>query len=326
MVSVSVVGGLATTGIGPARMNPVWLLLLGIAPLYLIRDFVRQILFAQLNLRLAFSLDVLVATVQLGILLPLALRGMLNVELVYLSIALACGLAVLLWAVGKREIYRGQISAAWQHARENWSFGKWALATQLIGSSSQYLMPWIVASICGMRETGALGACTTIVGLSNMFLTGVGNFLSPKAARAFASGGVSALKTVLWQRATLCASALGLACLLAFTMGGPVAGVVYGRDFADCGLVMGILSLAVLINSLGSTAGNGLCAMDRPGANFRADVATFAVSIVAMLTLIPLWGTLGAALAAVCSMTADAALRWLILRRTMREFSCGRAA
>src|SRR6185436_12173077 len=117
---------------------------------------------------MAFSLDLLVAVVQLGLMLPLAIRGLLTVELTWLSIALASGAAALLWAVAKLERFRGSLSSAMIHARENWSFAKWALLTQVIGSSTPYLMPWIVASVHGARETGALGACTTIVGLSNM--------------------------------------------------------------------------------------------------------------------------------------------------------------
>ncbi len=326
VLSSTIVGGMLLAGIGPAPMKSVWILLLGIAPLYLLRDFVRQMLFAQANLRLALALDVLVAAVQLGLMVPLAISGTLNVELTWLSIAFASGLAALLWAIGKQETFRGSVAAARQHARENWTFAKWALLTQVIGSSTPYLMPWIVAGIHGATQTGLLGACTTIVGLSNMFLIGVGNFLSPKAARAFASGGIPSLQKVLWQRGILCASTLGLASLLAFTIGGPIAGLVYGPEFADCGLIMGLLSLAALANSLGMTAGNGLCSMDRPGLNLWADVGTFIVSLVSMLILIPLLGTLGAALATLCTMTADATLRWFILIRTMRTISVRRFA
>jgi O-antigen/teichoic acid export membrane protein len=326
LLSTAIVSVLLLLGAGPAAMGPVWLLLLGIAPLYLLRDFARQMLFAHGNLRMAFVLDVLVAIVQLGAMLPLALLGLLSVELAWLCIAFASGLAALLWALAKPDAYRGSLAAARQHAAENWSFARWALLTQVIGSSTPYLMPWIVAGIQGTTETGLLGACTTIVGLSNMFLIGVGNFLSPKAARAFATGGVPALQRVLWQRGTLCATALGPASLLAFTVGGPVASIVYGPEFAGCGLIMGLLSLAALANSLGMTAGNGLCSMDRPGANLWADVGTFAVSIVSMFALISLFGTLGAALATLVTMMADAAMRWFILGRTMRIIAAGRTA
>ena len=324
VASSILIGGLLISRIGPPEMKSVWILLLGIAPLYLLRDFARQMLFAQLNLRMALALDLLVAAIQLGLMLPLATLGMLSVELTWLSIALASGTAALSWMIGKPETFRGSLSAARTHALENWSFARWALLTQVIGSSTPYLMPWIVAGMHGAKETGSLGACTTIVGLSNMFLIGLGNFLSPRAARAFATGGIPELQKVLLQRGLLCGAALGIASILAFTLGGPLAGLVYGPDFSDCGLVMGLLSLAALANSLGMTAGNGLCSMDRPGANLWADVGTFLISLAAMLCFIPLLGTLGAALATLVTMTADAAMRWLILLRTMRSISAGR--
>lgn len=326
ILSSILVGGLLLAGIGPPEMKSVWILLLGIAPLYLLRDFARQMLFAQLNLRMALALDVLVAIIQLGLMLPLALGGLLSVELTWLCIALASGTAALVWALGKPVTFLGSLFAARAHAVENWSFARWALLTQVLGSSTPYLMPWIVAGVHGAKETGSLGACTTIVGLSNMFLIGVGNFLSPRAAQAFAQGGIPELQKVLWQRALLCGSALGVASVLAFTIGGPVAGLVYGSDFADCSVIMGLLSLAALANSLGAAAGNGLCSMDRPGANLWADIGTLMVSLAAMLLLIPLLGTLGAALATLITMTVDASMRWFILLRTMRSLSAGRSA
>src|SRR6185369_2985824 len=65
VLSSILVGGLLLAGIGPPEMKSIWILLLGIAPLYLLRDFARQMLFAQLNLRMALALDVLVAAIQL---------------------------------------------------------------------------------------------------------------------------------------------------------------------------------------------------------------------------------------------------------------------
>ncbi|MCE9529303.1 MAG: hypothetical protein K8R36_24915, partial [Planctomycetales bacterium] len=60
--------------------------------------------------------------------------------------------------------------------------------------------------------------------------------------------------------------------------------------------------------------------------NLWADVGSFLVSLVAMFLLIPLQGTLGAALATLVTMTADAAMRWFILLQTMRSISAGRSA
>lgn len=325
-IAMIAVLGMMLAGIGPPKMDSLWLLLLGITPLYLVRDYVRQMSFANLDIRMAFGLDLLISLLQLGLLFPLAWNGVLNVQLVYLAIAFSCGIATLLWFLTKARIFDTNWSAAISDWIDNWRFAKWALATQLVGCSTPYLIPWIVAFVHGEIETGVLGACTTIVGLSNMFLMGVSNFVSPRAAQAFASGGVRELQAVLRTSALIYGTTLGIACLLAFSLGGYVAAVVYGPDFADTRLIIGILSLSVLANSMGITAGNGLCAMDRPAANFWADLVALGAAVAAIVVLVPLWGATGAALATLCSTSTDAAMRWLVLRCTMQSLQAQESA
>ena len=69
--------------------------------------------------------------------------------------------------------------------KRNWAFGKWALANHLLGELMTYASPWLVASVWGESETGMLAAATTIVGLSYPFVSGLGNFLGPRAAIEF---------------------------------------------------------------------------------------------------------------------------------------------
>jgi O-antigen/teichoic acid export membrane protein len=182
-------------------------------------------------------------------------------------------------------------------------------------------MPWVVALTHGEAQTGTLGACSTLVGLSNMFMMGLCNFLSPKAARAFATGGLAELQSILRKTAILFAASLGAICVVGFTLGETIAVAVYGEQFGDTGWIIGVLSLSVLANSMGVTAGNGLWAMERPSANFVADLVSLGVVIVATVSLVPLFGPLGAALATLSGTSTDAAVRLWILRQTMREMA-----
>jgi O-antigen/teichoic acid export membrane protein len=154
-----------------------------------------------------------------------------------------------------------------------------------------------------------------------MFMMGLCNFLSPRSARAFAEGGLSELKSVLAQTAGLFAASLGSLCLLAFLFGEPAAVFVYGPQFAGTGWIIGVLTLSVLANSMGVTAGNGLWAMERPQANFAADLTALGVVITATIFLVPAFGPLGAALTTLAGTATDAVVRLFILRQTMREFA-----
>jgi O-antigen/teichoic acid export membrane protein len=159
-----------------------------------------------------------------------------------------------------------------------------------------------------------------------MFMMGLCNFLSPRAARAFVDGGVKELKQVLAKTALLFGLSLGSVVVLGFTAGEQIAVAVYGPQFSGTGWIIGVLSLSVLANSMGVTAGNGLWAMERPHANFLADLTALGIVVVATVILVPMFGPLGAAISTLAGTSTDAAVRMLILRQTMREVAAGRAA
>ena len=182
-------------------------------------------------------------------------------------------------------------------------------------------MPWVIAVTHGEAQTGLLGACTTLAGLSSMFLQGLGNFLGPRAAQAYSRGGLTELRSVLVKAAVLFVATLGSLAVAAFLFGEQLAVLVYGPHFAGAGPIIGLLSLSVLANSVGVVAGNGLWAIERPSANFVADSVSVGITIVAMAICVPLWGPLGAAAATLAGTASDAAVRPWILRLAMQELA-----
>jgi O-antigen/teichoic acid export membrane protein len=309
------------SGFAPRGVEAAFWLLVLAAPLLLVREFVRQMSFAHLDLGRAIALDIAAAILQFAALAVLAATGHLTVTTTLATLAICSGLPTIAWLATNRQRMVGRLTAAVRDWLHNWPFARWALASQLLASTTPYVMPWVVVLTHGEAETGMLGACTTLVGLSNTFLTGLCNFLSPRAAQAFASGGLVELRSVLMKTAALFAATLGLLSIAAFAFGEQIAVVVYGPQFAGAGIIIGVLSLSVLANSLGVTAGNGLWAMERPSANFVADLGSLGVVIVATIALVPLFGPLGAAISTLAGTASDALVRLWILRRTMREFS-----
>ena len=70
-------------------------------------------------------------------------------------------------------------------------------------------MPWIVAAVDGEKATGLFAAGGTLVGIANMFVNGLANYLSPKAARSYSEGGVPALRSVLRTTALAFTATIG---------------------------------------------------------------------------------------------------------------------
>lgn len=321
LLAASVLLVAVLSGATPHGAQAAFWLLIVAAPVLLLREFIRQLLFAHLELKSALALDVSIAALQLGGLVALSVSGRLTVTTTLAVLAIASGAPAAIWLAVQRRPMVARWSAAVRDFAHNWVFARWALASQLLASTTPYVMPWIVVFTHGEADTGLLGACMTLVGLSNTFLMGLCNFLSPRAARAFAEGGLRELQSVLRNTALLFLATLGTIAVLAILFGQQIAVAVYGPQFAAAGPIIAVLSLSVLANSLGVTAGNGLWAMERPRANFVADLISLGVVIVVTIACVPPLGPLGAALATLAGTASDAAVRLWILRRTMQEFA-----
>lgn len=310
---------LCASGFGPAGLSTTaWALVLA-APLLLFREYLRHVAFGRLALRTAILLDVCVAAIQLGGLALLAWFDMLSVANVYLVMASACGIAAAGWWLLRAEPVRFERSRWLSDWKRNWSFSKWALASHLVGCSTPYVLPWFVAAVDGTAATGMLAACTTLVGLANAFMMGLCNYLTPKAAQSYADGSVSELKSVLKKTALLFGVTIGGFALVTTIAGDWIAVLIYGESYAGAGAILAVLSFALLASSLSMTAGNGLWAMEKPSANFRADVCALIATIIAAVALTPTYGVLGAAISSLVGATVDAVIRGWTLRRLMQE-------
>jgi O-antigen/teichoic acid export membrane protein len=309
--------GLVALGIGPAHLAPVVWGLIGVLPFLALREYLRQVSLCHLRLATVLAIDLTVAALQLGGLLLLGYLGVLTVSGAYVVAGAACAAACLGWFLMGRQPLRfvwRQLGADW---RQNWTFSRWTLAGFLIGTTTPYFMPWILALAHGEAATGVLAACSTLINAVSMYVTGMANVLTPRAVAAFVRGGVEDLQRVLRKTAMLFAVTVGGFCLFVFATGDLPARLVYGDRYAGCGSVLALLAVAALANSLGITAGNGLWAVGRPRANFAADVCAMVVTWAVLLCAVGPLGVSGAALALAAGSVSGAVVRGLTLRRVL---------
>jgi O-antigen/teichoic acid export membrane protein len=295
--------------------------LMGVLPSILLREYIRQVSFCHLRMRAVLAVDVSVALIQLGALLLLGYWQALSAAAAYAVMGGACALACITWFAARVQPFQvkpGQLLADWLH---NWNFSKWTLAGLLVGSTTPFLMPWVVALAHGEAATGMFAACTTLVNCAAMYVTGMTNVLTPRAARAYAHEGVTALLHVLKQTAVLFAVTLGAFCVIIFLCGDLPTRLVYGSRYSGTGPVLALLAMTLFCNALGITAGNGLWAIGRPGANFGADVCTLAVTLMVLLFAVGSLGVSGAALALLAGAVSGAAVRAATLWRLLASLN-----
>jgi O-antigen/teichoic acid export membrane protein len=312
-------GAVGAFGDGALGLGPVLLVLLAALPLVLMRDFLRYFAFARMWLVGATALDAAVAGVQIAGLLLLAYWGWLSAGTVYWAMGLACALACAGWYMAKRPPLVIRPRRVWADWLRNWAFGRWAMATQLIGSLTIHMMPWLLALVHNTAATGLLAACNSLVGPSHMLVAGLSNSLCPQAAHAFARGGLGALKTVLAKTAALFVATVGGFCLLVFVAGEPIAVLILGPEYQGIGLILSVMAVNVLVFALGIVAGMGLWALDRPAANLYADFTMALGTLTAAALLIAPLGVLGAVLAALVGTSASAGVRWITLVHIVRS-------
>lgn len=314
-----------STGAGPQNFQSILPVIAAVIPLMLLRDLLRQLTFASLNLPRTLLLDGVASVTQLALLGGLALSGNLSARSVCGAIGVSCVFSACVWFFAPTQPWQIERRRLRTDFQKNWTFGRWALASQLIGCSMPYVMPWIVATTDGEDAAGVLGASGTLVGIANMFVLGICNFLSPRATRALVDGGVRELRSVLTRTALLFVGTLGPFCVATALAGGPILALVYGRTLPGGGLILFLLSVNMLANSLGMVAGNGLWALERPAANFKADVAALVATLAAMSVLAPAWGAIGTVGSTVFGTSIGSCVRLATLRWAMQGVKPGSA-
>ncbi|MBI2481189.1 MAG: oligosaccharide flippase family protein, partial [Planctomycetia bacterium] len=141
-------------GIGPTELTPSLWVLLFASPFCLLHTFLRNFSFAAFQFRVAVAMDVAVAILQLTILVALVRMEMLTVPLLFVAMGASSLAACIGWFVIRPEPLHYVRKLVLRHWRENWSFGRWALASHLVGCAGSYVLPWMLAIVHDQAATG----------------------------------------------------------------------------------------------------------------------------------------------------------------------------
>lgn len=302
------------------RLGGIVLVLLWAGPMMMTKEFLRQFSFARLELYRAVAIDLLICTIQLSALGYLFFTSQLDLTRTLVVIAGSATTALVVWMILHRDLLTLELTGYRDHLRENFSYSRWSLVTYLLGNTTPFLMPWVLVAYVSEHMIGIYSACSTLMGLSYMFVIGIANMLKAKASHAYTHDGLPALVRVLMLTLGMYLSFLIPFCVVVFFYSDTLMQLVFGEEFAGHGQVSFVIALNVLISSISIVVGNGLCAMRRPQANISADIATMLSTVAASLVFIPAFGILGAAYAYLTGTTAGVLVRtWTAYRVYLRE-------
>ncbi|MHB1111155.1 MAG: lipopolysaccharide biosynthesis protein [Devosia sp.] len=210
-----------------------------------------------------------------------------------------------------------QLPARPCEARRWWRF---ALPWVIIALATDFFFDLDLLLLSGLlsrEELAIFGICTRIFGLISFGVVAVYAVNLPDMFESEAVSDRGGFHRKVGD-ANLVASILAIVLFCGVAVGAPLALMLFGPDFAVGALPLTILSLAVLIRALLGPAALVLSIHDRPYATLPAIALGMGTLVIANLVLVPRFGLMGAACAAVLAQTIWSAALWFTALKTAK--------
>lgn len=194
----------------------------------------------------------------------------------------------------------------------------------------RFALPWVVIALAtdfffdldllllsgllSREELAIFGVCTRIFGLISFGVVAVYAVNLPDMFESEAVSDRSGFHRKVGD-ANFVASILAIVLFCGVAVGAPLALMLFGPEFAAGALPLTVLSVAMLIRALLGPAALVLSIHDRPYATLPAIALGMATLVAANLLLVPRFGLMGAAVAAVVAQTVWSAALWFTALR-----------
>ena len=298
---------------------PAIIALASAAPAWQLQEFARRALYVRSRVRSAFMNDLLSYGGQLGLLSILTLKGDVDPVTAILAMAVTSAAAALMGAWQIRDqiewtLRRPELRIT---ARENWSFGKWLLGGDLAYWTSGQIYPLFAAAFVSVTATGLMRAAQTIIGPTNVLMNSLDPLFSPRAARAYARGGLGELRGVISGLQLLVAILMGSYCVMVAVFAQPIFSLVYGPEYARHSWMLSVVATAALIASLRSPIRIGLKALHQPRAVFSSYLASSLTNLTLGVLIVRWYGMAGLAIGLMLNSLVLQAMFWHYQRKLL---------
>lgn len=262
--------------------------------LNLARDQMRAVSYTDFAVIRLWALDIAVVASQLLVLVTLSWMKLFSLTNANLALGFGCALPVLVWLVRIRHSFRidhATVVSDWFH---NWHYSRWLVAARVLGTAPIVAVPWLILCFEGKEGTGAYAVCTSLVGVSLMFVTGINNLFQPRTVLEFQRNGVRGMLTTIAESIGLIGFVLICISVTFWFYGGQLL-TIFGPQYTKYGFVAFLLSLSTLSVSVSTLLANGLAALKKSTGFFWGEFCYCIVTISFAATLIPMQGLAGAA-------------------------------
>jgi O-antigen/teichoic acid export membrane protein len=316
---VLLVGLVPALGISnSAWFGPMCLALVPFTVMMIVREHVRRISLANLQLGDLLLIDAPIAVTQLVILVWLANVGKLSAVTALLAIALASGGAVV-WLARRRDRFQFDRERVMVHWGYNQRFGRWLLFVSIMWLLGDSSFRWLVGSLHGLESLGQFAAAQTMVLFINPFLLSANNLLQALASHHLAGSGSHELRRLVVRGTLMIAVWAGAAFLVLAAVGGPCVTLVFGHEYAGLGRVVATLCLGMFARFLAMPIEAAMVALEHGRWMLTAAVVRLSLIAGAGVPLIWWCGLEGVGYTMALSSAGGAAVQWILFSRGDRH-------
>ncbi len=284
-----------------------------------LQEYTRRICFANFQTLAVVLLDTTVTVLQVIGLWWCAQQNRMSVSNAYWIVSAANALAVLGWLVWARRDYSFAVKEILPDFKKNWAQGKWLLGGNLTLLASTQIYPWSLTTFHGAAATGLYAAGEGVVNFARAFMISIQNFLGPKLAHAYASGGKNSLRRVVYQTTLLLGVITGGFSLLFALCGGQLATLIYGAKFTGLRWIVALLALNIFAWAITTSQSYAISTIERSEINFKINVLGMILSLSLGLGMVLQFGTIGAAGGLLLSNLITALIRQIAFMKIFRK-------
>ena len=284
-----------------------------ILPMILLREFARRFAYANLQTFSAFVLDAIAVGAAIAAIVALGLLGKLSAASALVAVGSSYAMASTAWLFARRKMFEFRRETTWQTWRECWRLGRWLAPGQVALYAQGYVTHWMSAFIAGAAAAGIYAASLSIIALSNPFLLGIFNLMTPKIAHAIKHEGREGIVRHLVTDTLLLGIVMGLFTLAIVFAGDSIMRLLYpGDEYLASSGILSVLALSSLAATLGAPATVVLSCWERGREVAGVALGTLALSLGLVWPMMTMWGLIGAAYALLIVETFGCMVRWAL--------------
>jgi O-antigen/teichoic acid export membrane protein len=205
------------------------------------------------------------------------------------------------------------------HLADYWAFLKWIALGYITSAFMLQINVPILQFFQSSEEVARYFSAFKIAQVFWIMENVVGFVLLPKLSQLMGEQGIAAIRRVvgrLWMSVAILSAALVVFLVLFAQL---LLGVVFGASYASSSYILYLLIPAGVSFFFFNTGGIVLLSLGRSDINAKLGLLGVAINLIASMTLIPLLGAAGAAIAAQITFLVPAMAIWLIIWRSLHR-------